>query len=79
MATHKKQDQILYIGFNNKKNQVTTGTEKGFHVYQSDNMTQVGGREMGGGLGIVEVQNSSNLMVQTGGGRYPLFPLSYIC
>ena len=75
-GNHKKQDQILYIGFNQKKSLVTVGTERGFHVYKSETMEEVGMREMGGGLGIVEVQNSSNYMVQTGGGRYPLFPLS---
>ena len=75
---HKKQDQILYIGFNQRKSQVTVGTEKGFHIYQSDTMEAVGGRKMGGGLGIVEVLNTSNLMVLSGGGRYPLFPLCKI-
>jgi hypothetical protein len=78
MGRDKKPDQILYIGFNQKKSLVTVGTEKGFHVYDSQTMEEVGARDMAGGLGIVEVLNTSNLMVLTGGGRYPLFPLSKI-
>lgn len=71
----KKQDQILYIGFNKLKSLITVGTENGFHVFLSSTMEEVGAREMGGGLGIVEVLNTSNLMVFAGGGRYPLFPM----
>ena len=74
----KKTDQILYIGFNQKKSLISVGTEKGFHVFLSSTMEEVGARDMGGGLGIVEILNTSNLMVLTGGGRYPLFPLCKI-
>lgn len=31
--------------------------------------------EMGGGIGIVEVLHSSNILAMTGGGLYPLYPL----
>jgi len=30
---------------------------------------------MGGGIGIVEVLHSSNILAMTGGGIYPLYPL----
>jgi hypothetical protein len=31
--------------------------------------------EMGGGIGIVEILHSSNIIAMTGGGRYPLYSL----
>lgn len=45
MATkHKKEDQILYIGCNQYKSLITIGTERGFRVFDTDSMKEVGGR-----------------------------------
>ena len=33
---------------------------------------------MGGGIGIVEVLHSSNIVAMTGGGVYPLYPLKKV-
>ena len=74
----KKEEQILYIGFNQKRQLITLGTEKGFRIFSTITLKEVGSREMGGGIGIVEVLQTSNIMALTGGGRYPLYSLSKV-
>lgn len=71
----KKDDQILYIGINQNRSLISVGTERGFRVFCAQTLKEVGGREMGGGIGIVEILHSSNIIAMTGGGRYPLYSL----
>jgi hypothetical protein len=40
----RKEDQILYIGCNQHKSLITVGTEKGFRVFDSESLREVGGR-----------------------------------
>lgn len=40
----RKEDQILYISSNQHRSLITVGTEKGFRVFCSETLKEVGGR-----------------------------------
>jgi len=40
----KKEEQILYIGVNQNRSLISMGTEKGFRVFCSNTLKEVGGR-----------------------------------
>ena len=44
MQGKRKEDQILYIGCNQHKSLITVGTEKGFRVFDTETLSEVGGR-----------------------------------
>jgi len=67
------KDHILYITFNQDGSLFCIGTENGFMVYNSYPLKLFCKRDMGGGIGIVEMLNKCNIMALVGGGTNPIF------
>ena len=67
------EGHILYITFNQDGSLFCVGTETGFMVYKSYPLKLMCKRDMGGGIGIVEMLNRCNIIALVGGGTNPKF------
>lgn len=66
---------MLYIGFNQINSLLCVGTQRGFHVFSTNNYTQKTFHLFKhGGIGIVDVLFTSNIFALVGGGSQPEFP-----
>lgn len=67
-------EEINYIGFNQDQSCFVCGTNYGFKVYNSYPFQETCVRDLGGGLGIVEMLFRTNLLAIVGGGTTPKYP-----
>ena len=65
--------EILYISFNNSGEFFSIGTNNGFGVYYVSPLKLFFFRNLNGGIGIVEMLNSSNIFCLVGGGSSPKY------
>ena len=65
------QNKILTFTFNQDKSCIAIGTENGFMIYNTNPFKSSFKRDMKGGIGIIEMLNSSNILAFTGGGQNP--------
>ena len=67
------EEHILYLTFNQDGSCFCIGTETGFMIYNSFPLKLKCKREMGRGIGIIEMLNRSNIIALVGGGNIPKF------
>ncbi len=72
-STRKKADfqRLNYCNFNGTQECFVIATDSGFSVFNVDPFRERVERVLGGGLGIVEMLNSTNYLALVGGGRNP--------
>lgn len=68
--------KILYLSFNQDYSCLNCGTEQGFIIYNTNPAKVRYHRNFGGGLGIVEVLKTSNILILVGGGDHPKYPVN---
>ena len=59
-------EKCLYLTFNQDSSLFCVGTNKGFRVYSSFPIKCVGKRDIDGGIGIIEILNSTNIFALVG-------------
>lgn len=69
-----QDSQILSINVNNKKTLICIGTQKGFEIYSFFTFALLRKKEFSGGVGPIDVLETSNIIAMTGGGLFPYFP-----
>lgn len=62
---------VLYVSFNQDHGCLSVGTETGFRVFNCDPFRETLSRDVGGGVGIVEMLFRSNILALVGGGSSP--------
>ena len=67
------EEHILYLTFNQDGSCFCVGTETGFMIYNSFPLKLKCKRDMGGGIGKIEMLNRSNIIALVGGGNNPKF------
>lgn len=67
------KNSMLYVTFNQDASCFAVGTETGFRIYSSYPYKDSFTREMGGGIGIIEMLNRSNVLALVGGGQNPKY------
>lgn len=67
------KSQILVINFNQDGACFAVGTEQGFKIYNSSPFSNNFERNIGGGIGIVEMLNRCNILALVGGGKNPKY------
>ena len=68
-----EHEHILYVTFNQDGSCFCVGTETGFMVYRSYPLKLKCKRDLGGGIGIIEMFNLSNIIALVGGGTNPKY------
>ena len=68
-----ENNQILYLSFNYNNTFFTVGTETGFKVYITENLTLKFDRNLGGGISLIQMLNESNIFCLVGGGKCPKY------
>lgn len=68
--------KILYLSFNQDHTCLNCGTDQGFIIYNIDPPKVRYHRNFGGGIGIVEVLKTSNILILVGGGDHPKYPVN---
>ena len=67
------EEHILYVSFNQDGSCFCVGTENGFMIYKTYPLKLSCKRDMGGGIGLIEMLNRSNIIALVGGGTNPKF------
>jgi len=78
MDENEDHDHILYSSFNQDASCFVTGTEKGFRIYNSFPLKSNYERDLGGGIGIVEMLYRCNILALVGGGKKPKFNKNFV-
>lgn len=68
--------KILYLSFNQDYTCLNCGTDTGFIIYNTNPAKVRYHRNFGGGIGIVEVLKTSNILILVGGGDHPKYPVN---
>ena len=68
--------KILYLSFNQDYSCLNCGTDQGFIIYNTNPPKVRYHRNFGGGIGIVEVLKTSNILILVGGGDHPKYPVN---
>ena len=68
--------KILYLSFNQDYSCLNCGTDQGFIIYNTNPAKVRYHRNFGGGIGIVEVLKTSNILILVGGGDHPKYPVN---
>ena len=69
----EEHEHILYVAFNQDGSCFCVGTETGFMVYSSYPLKLKCKRDLDGGIGIIEMLYSSNVIALVGGGSNPKY------
>lgn len=69
----KEKEQILDIAFNQDNSCFCVGTETGFMIYRTFPLKLKCKRDLGGGIGIIEMMYLSNVIALVGGGTNPKY------
>ena len=69
----EEDEHILYVTFNQDGSCFCVGTETGFMVYSSYPLKLKCKRDLDGGIGIIEMLYSSNVIALVGGGSNPKY------
>lgn len=67
-------DVVNKITVNAKKTLILLGTSKGFRVYDFERVQLCADRQLGAGIGPIDVLEMSNILVMSGAGPYPYIP-----
>ena len=70
---NNNSNKMLYISFNQNSSCFAIGTENGFIIYSTFPFKDKFTRNLNGGIGIIEMLNSSNILALVGGGKYPKY------
>jgi len=65
---------IIYTNFNEDASCCCCGTETGFYIYNTRPFKERFHRELGGGIGIIEIYRRTNIVLLVGGGKNALYP-----
>ncbi len=69
----EEKEHILYVTFNQDGTCFCVGTETGFMIYRSYPLKLKCKRDLGGGIGIIEMVGCSNIIALVGGGTNPKY------
>lgn len=73
MEKKPKKSKVIYVSFNLRQTYFAIGLEDGFEVHRVNPLERIYKEELGGGIGIVEMLDESNILGLVGGGKYPIF------
>ena len=73
ITDNNNSNKMLYISFNQNSSCFAIGTENGFIIYSTFPFKDKFTRNLNGGIGIIEMLNSSNILALVGGGKYPKY------
>jgi len=78
MDTALNDKEILYCNFNQDQSCFAIGTQSGFKIFQTNPFKESFFRDLGGGIGIVEMLFKCNILALVGGGQNPKFPTNKV-
>ena len=70
----QKNEDILCISFNQNQDCFAVGTENGFRIFNTQPIKETYSRDLGGGIGIIEMLYKCNILAIVGGGNNPKYP-----
>jgi WD40 repeat protein len=68
-----EDEKILWISFNQDFSCFLIGTESGYKIFNSYKFSLLTDKDLGGGIGIVEMLGQTNILGLVGGGKNPKF------
>ena len=71
--SNPEKDKLLYVSFNKDSSCISCGTEKGFQIFGTNPFRKIVSRELGGGIEIIEMLDSTNILALVGGGKKPKY------
>lgn len=74
----KDHEKILHINFNQDQGCFACATETGFIIYNSYPYKETFSRDLGGGIGYIEMLYRSNILGIVGGGKKPRYTLNKV-
>ena len=66
-------DKILYLSFNFDNSLFGVGTEIGFKIFTTESLQLKLKRNLGGGIGLIQILGKSNIFCLCGGGKNPKY------
>jgi len=78
MVSNVSDTEILYCNFNQDQGCFAIGTQNGFKIYSTNPFKETFSRDLGGGIGIVEMLYRCNILALVGGGNSPKYPLNKV-
>ena len=73
---NENPNEILCVNFNQDGSCIAIGTETGFKIINTLPFLDVCYQNMGGGIGIIEMLNTTNIFGLVGGGKNPKYPVN---
>lgn len=69
-------NEILYISFNQDGSNIAVGTQNGFKIMNTYPFLDLYYKDLGGGIGMIEMLNKTNILTLVGGGKNPKYPIN---
>ena len=66
-------EEILYLSFNFDNSLFAVGTEIGFKIFTTESLKLKIKRNLGGGIGLIQILGKSNIFCLCGGGKNPKY------
>ena len=66
-------EEILYLSFNFDNSLFAVGTEIGFKIFTTESLQLKLKRNLGGGIGLIQILGKSNIFCLCGGGKNPKY------
>ena len=73
MEDEEEIEKILWISFNQDFSCFLIGTESWYKIFNSYKFSLLTDKDLGGGIGIVEMLGQTNILGLVGGGKNPKF------